>query len=415
MRGIVCGAKSARKTERPYNDPGMKPLPQRADLVVIGGGIVGAASAFFLSRAGVEVLLLERLPALARLTTPRSLEAFRAQFEDADDIRMMLESIGVFERFAEVVGLPGWDISLHQQGYLFATLAPDGPRRIETRVAAQRAAGLEDVVALSGAEARRLFPYLAPEVSAAAFRARDGWLASHELTYGFAKASGAMILLETEVTGFELAKGRLEAVATNRGRVATRRAVIAAGPYSGRLAERADVSLPLTAVRRQRAGIRSHPLIPREAPMTISLDDGAHWRPEPPGAYLAWSGALQESPREPCDDVPVDPDYPAIVIDAVAALSPFWRRVTESLTRANVTLEAGLYDLTPDARPIIGPSPIEGLFLHCGYSGHGIMGSAGGARLLSDIVVGRERPETNPYRLARFDDLRSRRPAKAPL
>ena len=390
-------------------------LPPRAELVVIGGGVVGAASAFYCARAGLDVLLVERLPALARLTTPRSLEAFRAQFEDADDIRMMKESISVFERFAEVVDLPGWDISLHQQGYLFASRDEEGPLRVETRVAAQRRAGLDDVECLNGAEARRRFPYLAEDVTAAAFRARDGWLASHELTYGLARASHARIALEVEVTGFEVSAGRLAAVVTSAGRVAATRAVIAAGPYSGRLAARAGLALPITPERRQRAGVRAHPLIPRGAPMTVSLDDGAHWRPEGPGAYLAWSGALPEGPREPSDEVPVDHDYPAIVIDAVAALSPFWSEVAAHLTRANVTLEAGLYDLTPDARPIIGPSGVEGLFLNCGYSGHGVMGSVAGARLLADLVVGRERSQTNPYRLTRFDESSVRATPRIPL
>src|SRR5262245_52853020 len=101
----------------------MDRFPPRAELVVIGGGVVGAASAFYASRQGIAVVLLERRSALASLTTTRSLEAFRAQFDEAEDIRMMKEGIDVFERFADVVGLPGYDLSLHQQGYLFVTQA----------------------------------------------------------------------------------------------------------------------------------------------------------------------------------------------------------------------------------------------------------------------------------------------------
>jgi sarcosine oxidase subunit beta len=199
--------------------------PRTADLVVVGGGIVGAATAFFASRAGLDVVVVEAREGLATLTTTRSLEAFRAQFEDPEDIAMMRESIDVFERFAEVVGIPGYEISLHQQGYLFVSQAEDGEARVRARVLKHRAGGLDDVELLSGDEARRRFPYLAPDVKAASFRAKDGWLASHEATYGFALGSSGLFLLETRVLGFEAREGRLLGVRTSRGTIATPRAV----------------------------------------------------------------------------------------------------------------------------------------------------------------------------------------------
>jgi glycine/D-amino acid oxidase-like deaminating enzyme len=391
----------------------MADLPARADLVVIGGGVVGAATAFFTSRAGMEVVLLERRSALASLTTTRSLEAFRAQFDAPEDIRMMKESIEIFERFAEITGLPGYDLSLHQQGYLFVTQAPDGPREVEARVAAQRAGGLDDVLALEGAEARRRFPFLAPTVTAAAFRQRDGWLASHELTYGFAKASGARVCVETGATGFEIDEGRLVAVRTNRGRVAAARAVIASGPYTGMVAALAGLDVPVTAVRRHRAGIRAHALIPKDAPMTLSLETGAHWRPEGPGAWLGWSGAFPDEPRKPKDEVGADWRFPALTLAEVARDAPFWEEIAEHLTQSNVTVEAGLYDMSPDTHPIIGAvACVTGLYVNSGYSGHGVMGSAAGARRLADLIVGKEREEQNPFRLARFDQPRAPLPPR---
>ena len=390
-------------------------FPGSADLVVIGGGIVGVATAFYASRAGLRTVVLERRAGLATLTTTRSLEAFRAQFDDPEDIAMMLESIATFERFAEVVEIPGYDISLHQQGYLFVSQEPDAPARVAARVAGQRAAGLHDVECLSGDEARRRFPYLAPDVTAAAFRARDGWLASHEVTHGFAAGSGARFFVETEVTGFEVRSGRLTGLRTSRGAVATPRAVIAGGPFSGRVAALAGLSLPITPVRRHRAGIRSHPLIPREAPMTLSLETGAHWRPEGPGAYLGWSAALKERPRQPKDEVAADWMFPALALDAVARFSPFWDEIARRLAHANVTVEAGLYDLTPDAKPLIGASgQLEGLYFNTGYSGHGVMGSPAGGRHLVDLMLGRSDGASNPYDPERFKTGAWRR-TKPPL
>jgi sarcosine oxidase, subunit beta len=394
----------------------MSDFPARAELVVIGGGVVGAATAFFASRAGLGVVILERRPALASLTTTRSLEAFRAQFDEPEDIRMMKESIDVFERFAEVVGLPGYDLSLHQQGYLFVTQAPDGERLVEDRVKTQRAGGLEDVVALGGVEARRRFPFLAPAVTAAAFRAGDGWLASHELTYGFAKASGARVFVDTEATGFEMDEGRLVAVRTSRGRIETARAVIAAGPYTGKVAALAGLHVPVTAVRRHRAGIKAHALVPKDAPMTLSLDTGAHWRPEGAGAWLGWSGAFPDEPREPKDEVAADWRFPALALAEVARDAPFWDEIAERLVQSNVTVEAGLYDMSPDTHPIIGAvGGVTGLYVNSGYSGHGVMGSPAGSRRLADLIVGREREDENPFRLSRFDQPRAPLPPRLPF
>jgi sarcosine oxidase subunit beta len=137
--------------------------------------------------------------------------------------------------------------------------------------------------------------------------------------------------------------------------------------------------------------------------MTVDRESRAHWRPEGPGAYLGWSGALPEDPREPRDDVPADWSFPALVLAEAARAAPFWEEVVASLSRGNVTLEAGLYELTPDAKPIIGAGgTVEGLFLNTGYSGHGVMGSPAGGRLLVDLLLGRGTDEASPYRRARF-------------
>src|SRR5215210_5572407 len=92
-------------------------LPRSADLVVIGGGIVGAATAFFAVRAGLRAVVLESRPALCTLTTPASTGAFRAQFDNPEEIALVREGISLFENFAEVARMPGYSLDLHQQGY----------------------------------------------------------------------------------------------------------------------------------------------------------------------------------------------------------------------------------------------------------------------------------------------------------
>src|SRR3954467_10740806 len=94
-------------------------LPRSADLVIIGGGIVGAATAFFAARAGLRTVVLEKRPALCSLTTPAATGAFRAQFDNPEEIALVQEGIALFTQFEEVTGLVGYDLLLRQQGYLW--------------------------------------------------------------------------------------------------------------------------------------------------------------------------------------------------------------------------------------------------------------------------------------------------------
>src|SRR3954462_12100889 len=101
-------------------------LPRTADVAVIGGGIAGAATAFFASRAGLDVVLLEKRPALCTLTTPASTGAFRLQFDNPEEIAVVREGINLFDNFGEVAGLTGYDLCIRKQGYLFCASSDAG-------------------------------------------------------------------------------------------------------------------------------------------------------------------------------------------------------------------------------------------------------------------------------------------------
>ena len=389
-------------------DPKVQPtaiLPRTADLIIIGGGIVGAATAFFAARTGLRPLVLEARPALCTLTTPASTGAFRAQFDNPEEMALVREGISLFERFAEVTGLEGYDLKLQQQGYLWLTTTPEGVERQKALVASEHSWGLTDVEWMDGGDARERFPYLSPEVLGARYRAGDGWLDVRRLTMGYALAAarlGAAFVMNTEVTGFDVKGSRLRAVETSRGMVATDKAVVAAGPFSGEVGKLAGIDVPLSLVRRQKLIMPNVPEAPQDAPMTIDEETGAHWRPAlQEGAYLLWT-APGVPPGPALWDVPTSADFAFGLLDpasvtSVARISPFWRDVWARQT-SHWFLQAGQYAYTPDHRPYLGPTHVEGLYLNCGYSGHGIMASAGGSRLVVDTITGAVTPESNPFR-----------------
>lgn len=378
-----------------------------SDVIIIGGGVVGAASAFFCTQAGLRVTLLEKREALGLLTTSASLAAFRAQFAEAENIAMMRESISFFENVRERTRLQDADIGMVQQGYLFCTTNPDAFARMKQRVAYQHAHDLTDVELWDGGETRKRFPFISREVIGSTYRAKDGWLSPNDLTNVYARAAvrdGAKIFCETLVQEILVGGDQVRGVKSNRGEYHAPMLILAAGPYAKHFAARYDFHLPITLIRRQHAAIKEHALIPHHAPMTIDADTGAHWRPEARGAILAMN--TDEPPGEPADTIKPDWEFPALAMDAVIRITPFWEQVAENLRKGDIDVRAGQYDMTPDAKPIIDEHPnLRGFFIHCGYSGHGVMGSAAGSRMLADLMIGKLKRAENLFGVARFENV----------
>ncbi len=378
-------------------------FPRTADAVVIGGGIVGVATAFWLSRAGLDTVLVEMRDGLSTLTTAASAECFRAQFAEPAMMALAKPSIEIFENFAEVVGLPGYDISLHQEGYLFMTDDPEMIDQLKAAVEKHHSLGVTDSEFLTGDEVRVRFPYVSPKVVAATFRQRDGWLACHETTYGFAQGSNAHFLLRTKATDVLLDGQGVCGVETTRGTISTRVAVNAAGPFAAVVGQMAGVEVPIETVRRQKVIVGPHERIPQDACMTIDLVNDAYWRPEVQGGLLGWVDP-DEPVGEPAENVPTDYFFPAIVLEKVARLSPFWEEVAGGLRDSDIHVSAGQYCYTPDDQPLIGPLPeAPGFYLNCGYWA-GVMLSPAGGKRVADLVTGALDPQDNPLRPTRYEE-----------
>jgi len=332
---------------------------------------------------------------LATLTTPVATGAFRLQFDNAEEVELVRESVAFFDDLQSRV-----DVGLRHQGYLFVAGTPEGARAQAELVAAQRGWGLTDVELLDGAQARRRFPYLAPDIVNARFRQGDGWLEPRRLALELARASGARVRTGVTVAGFLVRGDRVRGVTTTDGNVEADNVVIAAGPLSGPVGKLAGLELPLVTVRRQKLILPDLPQVPTDAPMTIEFETGAHWRPAGTGAHALWTAPAPAEP--PLEDVQTSASFAFGLLDpasdhALARIVPFWRDVWAS-SRLQWWLQAGHYTYTPDRRPLLGPTVIRGLALNTGYSGHGIMGSIGGSRRAIDAITGRLKPADNPFR-----------------
>lgn len=405
-------------------------LPATADVVVVGAGVVGCATAFRAARAGLRTVVVDARPRPATLTTPAATGAFRLQFDNAEEVALVREGVELYADFAARAGLPGYDVGLRQQGYLFCARDEAGAARQRELVGRQHAFGLSDVELLAGDEVRRRFPYIAETVVSGRFRAGDGFIDQVRLAWGYALAASggpgverptgaadATFVLGQRVSGLRVVGGRIVAVATHDGAIAAPLVVLATGPFLGRTAALAGVDVPIAPTRRQKVIVADAPEVPPDAPMTIDEATGAHWRPALHGAYVLLT-ETSTPPSEPAWSVPTSADFAFRLLDpassdAVALVAPFWADIWER--GANWILHAGQYEYTPDHRPFVGPTPVEGLWLNGGWSGHGVMGSGGGSRLLMDAITGRftgpewglrgDGPAGDPFRLDRPMDV----------
>ena len=251
----------------------------------------------------------------------------------------------------------------------------------------------------------------------------DGWLDPKRLTVGYATAAsnpdrmpgavaggGATFATRAGVTEIALDGDRVSGVRTTRGDVASATVIVAAGPFTARVAALAGVEVVLRPTRRQKLVIPELPSVPRDAPMTIEEETSAHWRPALSGCLALFTDPATQA-SEPHDPVPIETDWAFGLLDpssehALARVAPFWRDAwADGASSAHWYLQAGQYEYTPDRRPYLGAVGPEGLYLNGGYSGHGIMGGAGGSRLVVDVLTGAADPETNPFRPDRaFED-----------
>jgi sarcosine oxidase subunit beta len=322
----------------------------------------------------------------------------RAQFATGINIRMSLYSIPFFAGFDEVMGHPS---GYRPQGYLFVATTPAHVEYLRRNHVLQTAAGLEAVRLLDAREVAAAAPEIRrDDILGGSFCATDGFVDPYSVMTGFIRKAmerGARLLRDTAVTGIAVDTRGVTGVETSRGFIAGRTVVNAAGAWAGQVARLAGVDLPVEPLRRMLVPTEPFHRVSPQSPMVVDMATGFHYRPEGLGLLLAWADPT-ETPGFKLD---FDPAFVEKVLTRGASRLPCLEEAEVNPRRA----WAGLYEVTPDHHPVLGPvEQVPGLYLANGFSGHGVMHSPATGRILADLILRGQCDllDTRPLGLDRF-------------
>jgi sarcosine oxidase subunit beta len=357
----------------------MSELPKQAEIVIIGGGVMGASTAYHLaSRGCTDVVLLERESFFGQGASGKNAGGIRYQFSTEINIRLSQVSLPMLDRFEVEMGQA---IDLQYCGYLFLLTNEQDVKRFRQNVELQHRLGV-DTEWLSGDEVRRRVPQLeADDVLAGTFHGRDGLADPHGVVSGYMRAGrrlGVRALTDSAVTDIDVEGGRVRAVQTSRGTIACNTVVNAAGPWAAVVSEMAGVPLPVKPIRRQMLTTTPLPEIPPDFPFVIDFAQSLYFHREGEGLLTGMSNPHEE----PGFDERVDEEWELVHMEAAVARLPLLAKA------GRVSHWAGLYEVTPDAHPIIGAVPeLDGYYVVAGFSGHGFMHGPVAGLLVAEIIV----------------------------
>jgi sarcosine oxidase, subunit beta len=376
-----------------------------ADVVVIGGGIMGLSTAWNLARRGAgKIVVLERA-VVAAGATGKTGALLRQHYSNEPEARLAHLSLQVFKNWSEIIG---GDCGYDPTGLVFTVeMGPGGEEnagRLRRNVAMQNSIGIDSRV-VTPAELKELQPFGAfDDLTIAAYEPASGYVDSIATARTLAHAAireGVKLRERTGIRSIKTVGDRIAGVETDDGLIATNTVVCAAGPWSTSLLAGVGVAIPVTALRVQIA-IVQRPL-DLEPPHFVYLDtiNGMFCRPWGPGrSLIGVGGGDQHDEVDPENyDARNDPGYGEL---AIAAGS---KRMPAMANGQYLHGHAGLYDMSPDAHPIIGLTPLEGLYLAAGFSGAGFKKGPAVGQCLAELIVNgaSTTADLTPFRLTRFD------------
>lgn len=382
------------------------------EVVIVGGGLEGCATAWALTQRGItDVVIVER-DTVGSGGTGKSSGVVRCHYGVSSLAAMATQALEVFENAAEILGE---DVGFHQTGYVVG-VGPENVDALHASMADQRAVGVrtEDI---DKAEVQKLWPVADLDPFAAfAWEERGGYGDAYQTAQAFAAAArraGVRLRQGTTVTEILASGDTVSGVRLADGStVEAGTVVLAAGPWSVPLLAAHGIDLPITVHREQIVLIDPGQDLGR-VPVFSDLVSLQYVRPESGGEILFGNSDLAElEPADPDDySNQATEAFLDLTVDKVGTRFP-------GLDNASIaSTYAGCYDVTPDFNPAISETPVDGLIVAAGFSGHGFKISPSVGRLVADLVVDgkssrREVPESD-FRLSRFAEgalLRSPHP-----
>ncbi|MFC1895928.1 NAD(P)/FAD-dependent oxidoreductase [Thermodesulfobacteriota bacterium] len=370
-------------------------LPSRADVVIVGGGIIGLSIAYHAVKSGMRDVLVLETGSIGQGSTGKCAGGIRTQFSTRINIEFSLLSFKTFQDFSRQFGV---DPGFRPVGYLFLATRKEQWETLQRSARLQVELGVE-VELLSPEEIQRCWPLLrVNDLEGGSFTARDGYAGPHEVLQGFARGArrlGASIREGVEVTGIRVKRGRVEGVETSRGESVVAGTVVnAAGPYAARVGAMAGLDIPVRPLRRQVFFTDSVDASFTRFPMVIDLDHGWYMRPEGKGLLLAGRQDSVSSFNENTDHEGRE----------WAATRAVYR--VPGLESARIAGGwAGLYEISPDHHALIGAFPhLKGFVCANGFSGHGFQHSPAVGVVVAELLrEGRAHSlDIHPLRPERF-------------
>jgi glycine/D-amino acid oxidase-like deaminating enzyme len=353
-------------------------LPKTSNIVIIGGGVMGASTLYHLAARGIKnVVLLEKNEFFGQEATGRCAGGVRYQFATEINIHLSIESLPMLDRFKEEIGQ---DVNFRKCGYLFVLTNPKDAEAFKHNVELQNKLGVETEW-LSGDEVRKRLPDMRfQDALAGTFNPKDGLVDPNSVVMGYVNAAqklGGKAYSEVEVNGLDIVGGRIQAVKTSQGVIETPVVVNASGPWLGILGEMAGLEIPITALRRQVFTTTPLPALPDNFPFVIDFAQSLYFHREGEGLLSGMS-----NPNETHGfDENVDEDWELTNLEASISRLPL-------LEKAGLLSHwAGLYEVTPDAHPVYGKTDVEGFYVVGGFSGHGFMHGPVSGKLMTEIIL----------------------------
>jgi sarcosine oxidase subunit beta len=374
-------------------------LHSTADIVVIGGGVMGASTAYHLAKAGAgNVILLEKEAYFGQGATGRCAGGVRYQFATEINVHLSLASLAMLEDFEQETGQdPGYQ----QCGYLFVLTTDAGVEKFKSNVAMQNRLGI-GTQWLGAAEVKSRLPMMRFEDAlGGTFNPKDGLADPNSVVMGYiqrARQIGVTALTDVSVIDIECTGNQVTRVITDSVMIDTQIVVDAAGPWAGLIGRMVGLEIPITPIRRQMLTTTPLPNLAADFPFVIDFAQSLYFHREGAGILTGMSNPDQP----PGFDQSIDKDWELVAMQAAAERLPMLEEAGRQ------TGWAGLYEVTPDAHPIFGPTPIDGFFIVGGFSGHGFMHGPIAGKLMTEIILNGESQTVNVscLDLARFEENR---------